>query len=70
MVTPRLKAQALILRQRNPTQSTDFSLTRFLGPHLAPYQGWAIFMDCDTLSRGDIAQLWAQRDESFALLCM
>jgi len=23
------------------------------------YQGWAIFMDCDMLARGDIAELWA-----------
>jgi len=34
------------------------------------YQGWAIFMDCDMLARGDIAELWALRDERYALLCV
>jgi lipopolysaccharide biosynthesis glycosyltransferase len=34
------------------------------------YQGSAIFMDCDMLCRGDIAELWAQRVDSFALLCV
>jgi hypothetical protein len=34
------------------------------------YQGWAIFMDCDMLCRGDIAELWDQREDNFALLCV
>lgn len=34
------------------------------------YQGWAIFMDCDMLNRGDIAEFWAQRDDSFAQHCV
>jgi hypothetical protein len=42
-------------RERDPRQSTEFSFSRFLVPHLMGYQGWAIFMDCDMLVRGDIA---------------
>ena len=67
LVTPQLEAQGLHHRARDPKQSTAFSFTRFLVPHLMGYQGWAIFMDCDMLARGDIADLWAQRDEQFAV---
>ena len=33
------------------------------------YQGWAVFMDCDMLCRGDIAELWALRERR-ATQCM
>jgi lipopolysaccharide biosynthesis glycosyltransferase len=54
-------------RERNPLQSTDFSFSRFLTPWLCDYQGWAIFMDCDMLVLDDIAKLWAQRDDRYAV---
>lgn len=44
-------------RERNPLQSTDFSFTRFLVPHLSDYKGWSLFLDCDVLIRTDIAEL-------------
>ncbi len=34
------------------------------------FQGWAIFMDCDMLCRADISDLWALRDERFAVMCV
>jgi len=34
------------------------------------YVGWAIFMDCDILCRGDIAELWGLRNEAYALMCV
>lgn len=49
-------------RQRGPTESTEFSLTRFLVPALSAYRGWSLFMDCDMLCRADIAQLAAEID--------
>jgi hypothetical protein len=70
LVTPQLEAQGLYNRQRDPRQSTAFSFTRFLVPRLMGYQGWAIFMDCDMLARGDIAELWALRDDTFAVQCV
>ncbi len=70
IVTPQLEAQGLFWRQRDPNQSTAFSFTRFLVPHLMGYHGWAIFMDCDMLCRGDIADLWSLRDENYAVLCV
>ena len=59
--------EGIFRRDRNPLQSTEFSFSRFLVPYLCGYQGWAIFMDCDMLMRGDIAALWALRDERFAV---
>ena len=68
IVTRQLAPQ--FQRQRNPNQSTEFSFSRFLVPWLMEFQGWAIFMDCDMLARGDIAELWALRDEQFAVQCV
>ena len=66
LVTPQLEAQGLYRRDRDPKQSTAFSFTRFLVPHLTGYQGWALFMDCDMLCRADIKALWDQRDDPMA----
>lgn len=54
-------------RQRNNLSSTEFSFTRFLVPFLCDYEGWAIFMDCDMLVRGDMKALWDLRDEQYAI---
>jgi hypothetical protein len=58
----------LYTRERHPLQSTDFSFSRFLTPHLCGYEGWAVFMDCDMLMRDDVARLYALRDERFAVM--
>lgn len=60
--------QGVLSRERYPSQSTEFSFSRFLVPYLQDYSGWAIFMGCDMLTRGDIAELWEQRDERYALM--
>lgn len=57
----------LMWRERNPLQSTDFSFSRFLTPHLSDYEGWSIFVDCDMLVLDDIANLWALRDDRYAV---
>lgn len=44
-------------RARDPLQSTDFSFSRFLVPHLCEYEGRAIFMDCDMLCLSDISEI-------------
>lgn len=54
-------------RGRGPHDSTDFSNARFMVPALMGYRGWAIFMDCDMVALGDIAELWHQRDEQYAV---
>jgi hypothetical protein len=70
LVTPQLERAGLYRRERDPKQSTTFSFTRFLVPHLMGYRGWALFMDCDMLCRGDIAELWDLRDDRFAVMCV
>lgn len=47
----------LYTRQRGPTESTEFSLTRFLVPALSGFRGWSVFMDCDMLCRVDFRGL-------------
>ena len=60
--------RGVLTRERHPLQSTDFSFSRFLTPHLADYAGWSLFMDCDMLVLEDIAQLWALRDDRYAVM--
>ena len=60
----------LMWRDHNALQSTEFSFSRFLTPYLSGYEGWSIFMDCDMLVPRDIAELWALRDDRFAVMCV
>ena len=39
------------------TATTEFSLTRFLTPYLAAYDGWSVFVDCDFLFTRDIHEV-------------
>jgi hypothetical protein len=63
-IAPLMQSQlkGIYTRPRGPTESTEFSLTRFLVPALSGYRGWSIFMDCDMLCRADIAGLQAHVD--------
>lgn len=54
-------------RKRDPLDSTDFAISRFLVPYLCHYEGYALFVDCDILCRDDIARLWAWRDDRYAV---
>lgn len=71
-ITPLMLSQLtdIFQRPRDPKQSTDFSFSRFLVPHLCNFEGWAIFADCDILVRDDIAKLWNLRDDRFAAMCV
>ena len=73
-IAPLMQSQlrSIYTRVRGPTESTEFSLTRFLVPALSEYHGWSLFMDCDMLCRADIAELasFAERSpEKAVLLC-
>ena len=57
----------VLTRERHALQSTDFSFSRFLTPHLSDYAGWSLFMDCDMLMRDDVVNLWNLRDERYAV---
>ena len=71
-ITPLILDQldGLMWRDRHNLQSTDFSFSRFLVPHLCGYEGWALFMDCDMLMLDDVANLWRLRDEQYAIQCV
>jgi hypothetical protein len=59
-------------RKRGPTESTDFSLTRFLVPWLSGFKGWSLYMDCDMLCRADISKLaaaMAEQPDKALLVC-
>lgn len=45
-------------RTRGPTESTEFSLSRFIVPTLCGFNGPALFMDCDMLCMVDICEIW------------
>lgn len=45
-------------RPRDPKQSNDFSFSRWLVPWLCGYKGFAIYLDCDMLAMGNVAELW------------
>lgn len=48
-------------RKRGATESTEFSMTRFLVPYLCHYTDeLVIFMDCDMLCKTDILQVIAE----------
>jgi lipopolysaccharide biosynthesis glycosyltransferase len=57
LVQDHLRSEGLYTRERKPNEATEFSLTRFLTPHLSEYQGFSVFMDCDVLVQTDIYDL-------------
>lgn len=69
-ITPLMLSQLKeeMWRERNSLQSTEFSFSRFLVPYLCNYQGWAIFIDCDMMFVDDIVELWALRDDRYAVM--
>jgi hypothetical protein len=68
--TPINLASVKAIFQRAPAgkQTTEFSFSRFLTPYLSGYAGWSLFIDCDMLVRGDIAELFALADERYAVM--
>lgn len=62
-----LRELGLYTRPYDASSSTEFSLTRFLTPHIAAHDGWTLFVDCDFLFTRDIHQLFEGLDESKAL---
>lgn len=55
-------------RETHADGSNQFIYSRFLVPELCGYEGWAIFVDGDMICRGDIAELYALRDDHKAVM--
>ena len=68
-IVPLMLSQlrSVFKREAHPLQSTEFSFSRFLVPHLSQYEGWSLFCDCDMLMLDDLANLWKLRDETYAV---
>lgn len=66
-IIPLKRSTLPLTRAKHPKQSNEFAFTRFLVPYLQNFSGCAIFMDCDFLVLGDIADLWYLRDETKAV---
>ena len=54
-------------REKQDNQSTEFAFSRFMVPYLRSYTGYSIFMDCDMMFRGDIAELWKMRNYIYSV---
>lgn len=61
--------EGLYDRPRDKLGSTEFTFTRFLVPALNEYKGWALFIDCDFVFLEDVAKLFEQTDDNYALMC-
>jgi hypothetical protein len=72
LVQRHLREKEYYMRERTETESTEFSLTRFLVPALCDYGGLALFMDCDMLCQGDVYELFklANKDRYKAVYCV
>jgi hypothetical protein len=73
-IAPLMQKQlkGIYTRRRGPTESTEFSLTRFLVPALSEHKGWSIYMDCDMLCRADVAELAMQihsQEDKAVIVC-
>lgn len=62
-----LRDRNLYWRDVDQLASTEFTFTRFLVPHLNNYDGYAIFVDCDFLFTGDLADLLDEIDPKKAV---
>jgi len=65
-----LRDAGLYSREADPLASTEFTYTRFLVPHLAGFEGWAVFCDCDFLWLGDVQALMDLVDDRYAVMCV
>ena len=67
-ITPLVLSSLPGYSESHTDGSNTFIYSRFLTPWLMQFQGWAIFADGDMICLADIAELWALRDESKAVL--
>ena len=70
LVQKELRDAGWYTRPKDKLASTEFTFTRFLVPELANFRGWAVFMDCDMILTTDIAELFAQADDKYAVMCV
>lgn len=67
LVMEEFKAYTDWWRDADPLQSTEFTYLRFAVPWLCNYEGRALFMDCDMLAMGDLAEILKLPMDDYAL---
>ena len=67
LIQSELRQSGLYWREPDLMAATEFSLTRFLTPHLAGKAGYAIFVDCDFLFLTDIRGVLGEIDPTKAV---
>lgn len=65
-----LQLLKLYNREPSPTESTEFSITRFLTPFLAGYAGWVLFVDNDIVALESLDSLFSLADDRYAVMCV
>ena len=68
LIQHKLRESGYYCRPNDPLSSTEFTFTRFLVPYLENHNGWALFIDCDTLLLTDIQELFDLRDDKYAVM--
>ena len=59
-------------RPKAKKHSTEFSISRFLTPYLSNYKGYSLFLDCDFIMLGNVANLLklVSKDKNKVLWCV
>lgn len=70
IVQQEMRDMGLYYRPYDLNSSSEFTLTRFLTPHLSGYTGYSIFMDCDVLVQTDIRDILQGIDPNDDVSCV
>lgn len=70
LIQKELREKGWYTRPVDKLASTEFTFTRFLVPELCNFEGWALFIDCDMILTTDIAELFAQANDDYAVMCV
>jgi|TARA_B110000046_G_C12997434_1_gene400635 hypothetical protein len=69
LIQSKLRDQGWYTRPIDKLASTEFTFTRFLMPELTNFNGWALFCDSDIIFLEDVAELFDQADDKYAVMC-
>ncbi len=68
IVQKELRLSGNYYREIDFLSSTEFSLTRFLVPHLSNHTGWSLFCDCDFIWLEDVKNIFDLCQNKFAVM--
>ena len=59
-------------RKKGKKDSTEFSISRFLTPYLSNFKGYSLFLDCDFIVKGDLAELVRiiKKNKKYVMWCV